>query len=48
WGVIIADGKNFMSTAWWISVFPGIAIVLAGVGFSLVGDGIADIFRRRR
>jgi peptide/nickel transport system permease protein len=47
WGVIIADGKNFMSTAWWISVFPGIAIVFAGVGFSLVGDGIADLFRRR-
>jgi len=47
WGVIIADGKNFMSTAWWISVFPGVAIVLAGVGFSLVGDGIADFFRRR-
>jgi peptide/nickel transport system permease protein len=47
WGVIIADGKNFMSTAWWISVFPGIAIVFAGVAFSLVGDGIADIFRRR-
>jgi len=47
WGVIIADGKNFMSTAWWISVFPGIAIVFAGVGFSLLGDGIADFFRRR-
>jgi peptide/nickel transport system permease protein len=47
WGVIIADGKNFMSTAWWIAVFPGVAIVLAGVGFSLVGDGIADYFRRR-
>jgi len=29
-------------------VFPGIAIVLAGVGFSLVGDGLADILRRRR
>jgi peptide/nickel transport system permease protein len=48
WGVIIADGKNFMSTAWWISVFPGIAIVLAGVGFSLVGDGLADYLRKRR
>jgi peptide/nickel transport system permease protein len=47
WGVIIADGKNFMSTAWWISGFPGIAIVLAGVGFSLVGDGIADLMRKR-
>ena len=41
------DGKNFMSTAWWMSVFPGTAIVLAGVGFSLVGDGLADILRRR-
>ncbi len=30
WGVLIADGKNFMTTAWWMSVFPGIAIVLAG------------------
>jgi peptide/nickel transport system permease protein len=48
WGVIIADGKNFMSTAWWISVFPGIAIVIAGVTFSMVGDGLADLFRRRR
>ncbi len=48
WGVIIADGKNFMSTAWWITVFPGIAIVLAGVGFSFVGDSLADVLRRRR
>ena len=47
WGVIIAQGKNFMSTGWWIGVFPGIAIVLAGVGLSLVGDSIADVFRRR-
>ena len=47
WGVIIADGKNFMTTGWWIGIFPGIAIVLAGVGFSLVGDSIADLFRRR-
>jgi peptide/nickel transport system permease protein len=45
WGVLIADGKNFMSTAWWISVFPGLAIVLAGLGFSLIGDGIADLLR---
>jgi peptide/nickel transport system permease protein len=48
WGVIIADGKNFMSTASWMSLFPGIAIVIAGVSFSMVGDGLADLFRRRR
>ncbi len=47
WGVLIADGKNFMTTAWWMSIFPGLAIVLAGLGFSLLGDGIAIRLRRR-
>jgi peptide/nickel transport system permease protein len=47
WGVLIADGKNFMTTGWWMSVFPGIAIVIAGVSFSMFGDGLADLFRRR-
>ncbi len=48
WGLLIADGKNFMTTAWWMSIFPGVAIVLAGTGFSLLGDGLAGWFRRRR
>lgn len=48
WGVQIADGKNYMTTAWWISVFPGISIVLTGLGFSLAGDGIAELLRVRR
>jgi peptide/nickel transport system permease protein len=48
WGVQIADGKNFMSTAWWISMFPGIAIVMTGLGFSLAGDGVAELLRVRR
>jgi peptide/nickel transport system permease protein len=48
WGVLIADGKNFMSTAWWITVFPGIAIVLTGLGFSLAGDGLAELLRVHR
>ncbi len=48
WGVLIADGKNYMTTAWWISIFPGIAIVLTGLGFSLLGDGLADMLRPRR
>ena len=47
WGVLIADGKNFMTTAWWMSIFPGLAIVLTGMGFSLLGDGIAFRLRRR-
>jgi peptide/nickel transport system permease protein len=48
WGVLIADGKNFMNTGWWMSVFPGIAIVIAGVSFSMFGDGLADLFRKRQ
>jgi peptide/nickel transport system permease protein len=48
WGVLIADGKNFMTTAWWVSVFPGIAIVITGLGFSLAGDGLAELLRANR
>lgn len=48
WGVQIAEGKNFMTTGWWISVFPGIAIVLTGLGFSLIGDGLAEVLRTRK
>ena len=48
WGVLIADGKNYMVTAWWISIFPGIAIVLTGLGFSLLGDGLAALMRPQR
>ncbi|MFI5015370.1 MAG: ABC transporter permease [Hyphomicrobiales bacterium] len=45
WGVLIADGKNFMTTAWWMSIFPGAAIVAAGLSFSLIGDSVADWLR---
>jgi peptide/nickel transport system permease protein len=48
WGVLIADGKNFMTTAWWISIFPGMAIVVTGLGFSLLGDGLAEMLRPKR
>jgi peptide/nickel transport system permease protein len=45
WGSIIAEGANFMTTAWWISAFPGIAIVITGAGFALLADGLADLLR---
>lgn len=48
WGVLIAEGKNYMTRAWWISIFPGVAIVLTGLGFSLLGDGLADMLRPKR
>jgi len=48
WGLLIADGKNFFQQAWWMTFFPGAAIVLAGLGFSLAGDGLADLLEVRR
>jgi peptide/nickel transport system permease protein len=47
WGVLIAEGRNFITTAWWLSLMPGIAIVMTGLGFSLIGDGLADLLRPR-
>ncbi|MCJ7626529.1 MAG: ABC transporter permease [Anaerolineaceae bacterium] len=45
WGSIIAEGRNFMTTSWWISAFPGFAIVITGAGFALMADGLADMLR---
>lgn len=42
WGEMIAQGQRNLLTAWWIATLPGVVIVLVGVGFSLVGDGLAD------
>ena len=46
--MLIADGKNLFTQAWWVAVFPGFAIVLAGIGFSLAGDGMADLLDVKR
>lgn len=43
WGAMIADGQNFIFQAWWMTVMPGIALVLTGVGLSLVADGVAEM-----
>jgi peptide/nickel transport system permease protein len=45
WGNMIADGQAFVTTKWWISVIPGVAVVTTGVAFSLVGDGLSDVWR---
>ena len=45
WGAIISDSRPFMLIAWWIPTFPGIALMLTGLAFSLVGDGLADLLR---
>jgi len=45
-GVMIADGRTFIVTAPWLVFFPGLAIVVVGFFFSLLGDGLADYVRR--
>ncbi len=42
WGVIINDGREFLLEAWWVSTFPGLAIVFTVVAFNLIGDGLRD------
>ena len=44
-GSMINDGQNFLSTHWQLATIPGLAVVLVGLGLSLVGDGLADLLR---
>jgi peptide/nickel transport system permease protein len=48
WGAMITEGRTFMASAWWVSLFPGLAIVVTGIAFSVFGDGLADALRVRR
>jgi peptide/nickel transport system permease protein len=42
WGSMIQESRNFIRQAWWMPTFPGLAILVAGVAFSLIGDGLAE------
>jgi len=42
WGAMLSDGRSFMSTAWWLSTFPGLAIVVIVMAINLFGDGLRD------
>lgn len=44
WGAMIAQGRNYVTTSWWIAVFPGLAISFAVLGFNFIGDGLRDAF----
>jgi peptide/nickel transport system permease protein len=43
WGVMIANGQSYISTAWWISFFPGVATVSMGLGLALIGNGLSSL-----
>jgi peptide/nickel transport system permease protein len=47
WGIMVAEGQNFITTAWWITTFPGLAIVSLAFGFSLIADGLGEILGAR-
>jgi len=48
WGVMISEGRNFFSTEPWLSLFPGVAILLAAGSFNVLGDALRDAFDPRR
>jgi peptide/nickel transport system permease protein len=44
WGLMIADGRELIVTAWWVSMFPGLAIMLTVLALNLLGDWLRDHF----
>jgi len=42
WGTMVADGRNYLSTGWWVSTLPGMAILLTVVALNIVGDWLSD------
>jgi len=47
WGNIVAEGRDYAVEAWWIMLFPGLAISLAALGMNLLGDGLRDVLDPR-
>jgi peptide/nickel transport system permease protein len=42
WGLMLSEGRNFLRQAWWITTFPGLAIMLTVLSINLLGDGLRD------
>jgi peptide/nickel transport system permease protein len=47
WGTMLADGRNYISTAPWLCIFPGLAIFIVVLGMNLLGDGLRDVLDPR-
>lgn len=45
WGSMINEGQDFLTTHWQLATIPGIAVIIVGLGLSLIGDGLADLLR---
>lgn len=42
WGAMIAEGRQYLLLSWWMTTLPGLALLVAGVSLSLIGDGLAE------
>jgi peptide/nickel transport system permease protein len=47
WGAMLDEGRNYLTTAWWLALFPGLAILILVLGINLVGDWVRDILDPR-
>ena len=47
WGNVLTSGKDFIHVAWWLSLFPGIAILITVLAFNLFGEGLRDVLDPR-
>ncbi|MGW5523499.1 dipeptide ABC transporter ATP-binding protein [Gordonia sp. NPDC003950] len=48
WGRMLYDAQGFITSAWWMGVFPGLAILLTVFAFNLIGDGVRDVLDPRQ
>ncbi|MDD5634858.1 MAG: peptide ABC transporter permease, partial [Candidatus Omnitrophica bacterium] len=52
WGNILTSGKEYLDYAWWLTVFPGLAILITVLSFNMIGEGLREKldpkFRKRR
>lgn len=47
WGNILTDGKEYIQFAWWLSLYPGLAILITVLGYNLLGEGLRELFDPR-
>ena len=47
WGLMLAEGRDYLSNAWWLATLPGVAISLVVLGANLLGDGLRDLLDPR-
>ena len=48
WGIMVAEGRDQLPNAWWLTTFPGLAIFVTVIGFNLLGDGLNDLLGARQ